>query len=77
MGLVDCEGRDTEAPRELQESGSQQALGGDEHQVMAAGFDLLLGAANVGEIHAAVQRCRRIAAGAQRVDLILHQRDQR
>ena len=41
------------------------------------GFDLLLGAANVGEIHAAVQRCRRIAAGAQRVDLILHQRDQR
>ena len=65
------------ALHELQEAGRQQSLRRHENEPKLAGRDLLLDLPHRPRRHAAVQRRRRIAAGAQAVDLVLHQGDQR
>jgi hypothetical protein len=75
--LVDGEGASLQTLDELQEARRQQTLGRHKYQAVAAGGDFCFGLANGVKRHAAVQRCRRIAALAQAVDLIFHQRDER
>ena len=77
MGFVDGEGAHADALGELQESRHEQTLRRNEEQPVAARGKLFFGFLDRVRRHAAVKRCRRIAALAQAVDLVFHQRDQR
>ena len=77
MRLVDREGADAQTRGKLEKTRRQQPFRCDEYEMMTAGGDLALGIAKLGEVHPAMQGDGGIAAGAQRIDLILHQRDER
>ena len=77
MRLVDRERADAQTRGKLEKTRRKQPFRCDEYKVMTARGDLALGTAKLGEIHPAMQRDGRIAAGAQRIDLVLHQRDER
>ena len=77
MRFVDRERADPETRGKLEKTRRQQPFRRDEYKMMTAGGDLALGTANLREVHPAMQRDGGIAARAQRIDLILHQRDER
>ena len=77
MGLVDGESMNLDLLGQLQEMRHEQAFRRDEEQLIAAGEELRFGVMHRVGGHAAVKRACRIAALAQAVDLIFHQRDQR
>src|SRR5262245_65711316 len=61
MGFIDGEGAYLQPFNELEKARCQQALGGDEHQAIAAGFELRLCLAEGIERHTAIKRSCRIA----------------
>ena len=77
MRLVDRKAGNVKARGKIEKSRRQEALRRDEYKMMPPGGDLALEVANLHLIHAAMQRRRRIPRQTQRIDLILHQRDQR
>ena len=66
-----------QARGEIEKSRRQQPLRRDEYKMMPAAGELALDVTNLHLIHPAMKRRRRIAGQAQRIDLILHQRDER
>ncbi len=77
MCLVDRESANTQTLGQLEKTRREYPFGSGEDEVMMAGGNLALRAANLREIHAAMQRDGWIAAGAQGIDLVLHERDKR
>jgi hypothetical protein len=77
VGLVDGEQRDGDAIEQGQEALGQQSLGGDVEQVEFIGQQRPFHPALLVRRQRRVEKGRAHAELAQRVDLILHQRDQR
>ena len=77
MSLVDREAGNFQARGKIEKSRRQQPLRRDEYKMMPAAGDLALDVTQLHLIHPAMERRRRIARQAQRIDLVLHQRDQR
>ena len=77
VGFVDGKGVNFNFLGELQKTRREQTLRRDEQQAITAGGELFLSLVDGMRRHAAIERRRRIAALAQAVDLIFHQRNQR
>ena len=77
--FIDREAGNLQARGQLQKTRREQPLRCDENKMMTAASDrnLTLDLTNLGRGHATMQRRRGIAACAERIDLILHQRDKR
>ena len=76
VGLVDGEQRDVAAFQQLQAAVGQQALGRHVQQVQLAGQESLLDVAGHAPFLRRVEEGGAHAEFGQRVDLVLHQRDQ-
>ena len=77
MRLVDGEQRDRAAIEQRQEARRQQALGRDVEQVELAGQQFALDPGRGFAVEGGIEEFGAHAQLAQRLDLVLHQRDQR
>ncbi len=77
VGLVDRQERERHLLQEVERPVGEQSLGREVEQLQPLGFDLVGDLAFLGGRERAVDAGRADAAVDQRVDLVLHQRDQR
>ena len=77
MGLVDGEQRDFAPFEQLDTSVSQQAFGGDIKQIELTTQKCLLDFSGVLPILSRIEKGRTHAKLGQRIDLVLHQRNER